>query len=47
VQETAGIDAVTDCFDRGGILASQARSVIEDIDGLCRATASVQYENIP
>jgi len=47
LQETARIDAIIDCFDKGGILASQARSVLEDIDGLCRATASVQCENIP
>lgn len=47
LQETARIDAVSDCFNRGGILASQARSVVEDLDGLCRATASVQCENIP
>lgn len=47
LQETARIDAISECFSRGGILASQARSVIEDLDGLCRATASVQCENIP
>ncbi|MEM7329146.1 MAG: hypothetical protein AAF437_10420 [Pseudomonadota bacterium] len=47
LQEAARIDAVSECFSRGGILASQARSVIEDLDGLCRATASVQCENIP
>ena len=47
LQEAARIDAISECFDRGGILASQARSVIEDLDGLCRATASVQCENIP
>ena len=47
LQEAARVSAVTECFDRGGILASQSRSVVEDIDGLCRATASVQCENIP
>ena len=47
LREAARIDAVSDCFNRGGILASQARSVVEDLDGLCRATASVQCENIP
>jgi len=47
LREAARIDAVSECFARGGILASQARSVVEDLDGLCRATASVQCENIP
>ena len=47
LQETARVDAVLECFNRGGILASQSRSVVENLDGLCRATASVQCENIP
>lgn len=47
LQAAARVDAAAECFSRGGILASQARSVIEDLDGLCRATASVQCENIP
>ncbi|MEO1552899.1 MAG: hypothetical protein AAFR82_03115 [Pseudomonadota bacterium] len=47
LRETARIDAISECFASGGILASQARSVVEDLDGLCRATASVQCENIP
>lgn len=47
LREAARIDAISECFTRGGILASQARSVVEDLDGLCRATASVQCENIP
>ncbi|MEM9570044.1 MAG: hypothetical protein AAF996_01170 [Pseudomonadota bacterium] len=47
LQEAARIDAISECFSRGGILASQARSIVEDLDGLCRATASVQCENIP
>lgn len=47
LREAARIDAISECFARGGILASQARSVVEDLDGLCRATASVQCENIP
>ena len=47
LRETARIAAISECFSRGGILASQARSVVEDLDGLCRATASVQCENIP
>ena len=39
--------AVSECFDRGGILSSQVKTNIEDLDGLCRATATVQCENIP
>ncbi len=35
------------CFDRGGILASQTMVTLEDIEGVCRATATVQCENIP
>lgn len=35
------------CFDRGGILASQTKVSLEDVEGICRATATVQCENIP
>ncbi|MCR9270887.1 MAG: hypothetical protein ACX94B_05430 [Henriciella sp.] len=35
------------CFDRGGILASQTKVAYEQAEDLCRATATVQCENIP
>jgi len=37
----------TACFETGGILASQPKANIESSDTLCRATATVQCENIP
>ena len=40
-------NVVAECFDRGGILSSQIKTSIEDLDGACRATSSVQCENIP
>ena len=49
--ETLGADAraiaVSECFERGGILSSQVKTNLEDLDGLCRAIATVQCENIP
>jgi len=47
LQDEAWSNAVIECFDRGGILASQIKTNTEDLDGLCRATATVQCENIP
>lgn len=47
LQTKAQEKALLECFDRGGILASQVKTSIEDLDGLCRATATVQCENIP
>lgn len=47
LRDTARVEAVSECTDRGGILASQAKTNIEDLDGLCRATVSIQCENIP
>lgn len=35
------------CFDRSGVLASQTKVTLEDVEGTCRATATVQCENIP
>lgn len=45
--EHARVKAVNLCFERGGILASQPRTTVEDLDGACRATSTVQCENIP
>lgn len=47
LEDEARLSAVTECADRGGIVASQVKTSIEDLDGLCRATATVQCENIP
>lgn len=38
---------VGQCFEQGGILASQLRLDVETIDQTCRTTATVQCENIP
>ncbi len=38
---------VNACFERGGILASQPKAVFEDTGETCRATGTVQCENIP
>ncbi|MEM9376861.1 MAG: hypothetical protein AAGA72_11635 [Pseudomonadota bacterium] len=38
---------VTRCFEQGGILNSTPKLTAEDIGGLCRATGTVQCENIP
>lgn len=35
------------CFDRGGILASNIKVSAESLDGICRVTAAVQCENVP
>ena len=35
------------CFDRGGILASNIKVSSESLDGICRVTAAVQCENVP
>ncbi len=47
LQTDARTKALIECFEKGGILASQVKTNIEDLDGLCRATATVQCENIP
>ena len=47
LQDEARTNALSECFERGGILASQIKTNTEDLDGLCRATATVQCENIP
>ncbi|MEC7289818.1 MAG: hypothetical protein VXW22_06990 [Pseudomonadota bacterium] len=45
--EHARVKAINTCFDRGGILASAPKSQVEDLDGACRATSTIQCENIP
>ncbi len=45
--EHARVKAVNLCFERGGILASTPKTLVEDLDGACRATSTVQCENIP
>ena len=45
--EHARVKAINTCFARGGILASKPKSQVEDLDGACRATSTVQCENIP
>ena len=45
--EHARVKAVSMCFERGGILASRPKSSVEDLDGTCRTTSTVQCENIP
>ena len=47
LQAEARLKAVSKCFERGGILSSQTKTTIEDLGGACRATSSVQCENIP
>ena len=47
LQADARDKAVLQCFERGGILASTPKLLIEDLDGACRATSTVQCENIP
>jgi len=45
--EHARVKAINTCFARGGILASKPKTSVEDLDGACRATSTVQCENIP
>lgn len=45
--EHARVMAISQCFERGGILASKPKTLVEDLDGACRATSTVQCENIP
>nr|WP_156780933.1 hypothetical protein [Hyphomonas sp. Mor2] len=45
--EHARVKAINVCFERGGILASRPKTLVEDLDGACRATSTVQCENIP
>jgi len=45
--EHARVKAINLCFERGGILASKPKTQVEDLDGACRATSTVQCENIP
>lgn len=45
--EHARVKAINMCFERGGILASKPKTLVEDLDGACRATSTVQCENIP
>ncbi|NQY40299.1 MAG: hypothetical protein HRT80_09400 [Henriciella sp.] len=49
-QETAAIVSERvklQCFDRGGILASNVKVSAETLDSVCRVTAAVQCENVP
>lgn len=45
--EHARVTAVNQCFDRGGILASNAKIQVASVEGICRVTSSIQCENIP
>lgn len=47
LQADARDKVVRQCFERGGILASTPKLLVEDLDGACRATSTVQCENIP
>ena len=47
MQLDARIEVLQQCFDRGGILASKPKTEMERLEGACRASASVQCENIP
>ena len=47
LQTDARLKAILACFDRGGILASRPKSDSEDLGTICRATGTVQCENIP
>ena len=47
LQTEARLKAVLACFETGGILASRPKAETEDLGSLCRATGSVQCENIP
>lgn len=42
-----GEQAKLQCFDRGGILASNIKVSSETSEGICRVTAAVQCENVP
>ncbi len=45
--EHARVKAIRTCFERGGILASKPKTLVEDLDAACRTTSTVQCENIP
>lgn len=47
LSDAARVKSNLACFDRGGILASQTKVTVEDINDTCQATAVVQCENIP
>lgn len=47
LQDIARTQAIIQCFERGGILASKIKLSTEDADDICRVTAAVQCENIP
>ncbi|MEL6858950.1 MAG: hypothetical protein AAFO74_11220 [Pseudomonadota bacterium] len=47
LQTEARLNAILACFERGGVLASRPKAQIEDLGSICRATGSVQCENIP
>lgn len=38
---------LSQCFERGGVLASQVKTSAEPIDAVCRISATLQCENIP
>ena len=38
---------ISQCFERGGVLASQVKTNAEPIDAVCRISATLQCENIP